>query len=638
VILTSFQIKDKAAPISGIGELELSYRQNGFSIEFAVPNAASPWKLRYRFRLEGLENRWVEVDSAHRVARYTGVAPGGYVFRAEASTDGRSWNPGGVALKIRILPPWWGTWWARSLAMLVLVGLLLGAHRLRVDALHRRQRLLAGLVEEKTAELESARNQAEAANRAKSAFLATMSHELRTPLNAILGFSGLLRDSGVTGTQREQVNIISRSGEHLLTLIDDVLDLAKIEAGKHVVAIASCDLHLLLNDVIEMMRVRAQSKNLELVCDMNPDLPRFVMTDAPKLRQVLINLLGNAVKFTSEGTVTLRLRAPAADDGRVLLHFEVEDTGIGIPAEAQGRIFEPFVQEGETTVQKGTGLGLTITRRFVELMNGTIGLESAPGRGTRFTVELPAELAQGVETAAPQAGHEPRFVLEPGQPEWRVLVVEDNPGNAMVLEQLLHQAGFRVRVAGNGALGVEQFRKWRPHFIWMDLRMPEMGGIAATRIIRALDGGEDVKIAAMSASALKSERDELLASGMDDFVSKPYRPKEVFESLARHLGVRYSQQGPAVGGSPEGGWIVRPEALAALPRPLFNDLKDAVVSLDRERIRSVSERVKETDEALSSALDRLVERFAFTAILGAIESSERQADAQGPGKIKEPSR
>ena len=396
MVLTSFQINEKHVPVGDINAIRLNHDQNGLTFEFAAPYAASPWKLRYRFRLEGMESSWIEVDSAHRSARYTDIPPDDYVFRVEASTDGRSWAPGGAAFRITIVPPWWGTWWARALAALLVVALLVVAYKLRVAALHRRQRQLTALVDRRTAELANARDQAEAANRAKSAFLANMSHELRTPLNAILGFSSLLRESGVSGEQREQVEIINRSGEHLLTLIDDVLDVAKIEAGKQSLAIAPCDLISLVNDVVEMMRVRAHAKNLELVWEQPPDYPRYVRADAPKLRQVLINLLGNAVKFTDEGTVTLRSSALAADDGGLRLRFEVEDTGAGIAVEDQTRIFEPFVQASQHGIQKGTGLGLTITRRFVEMMGGTIGLESDPGRGSRFTCRSPGGTGAGI--------------------------------------------------------------------------------------------------------------------------------------------------------------------------------------------------------------------------------------------------
>jgi CheY-like chemotaxis protein len=242
------------------------------------------------------------------------------------------------------------------------------------------------------------------------------------------------------------------------------------------------------------------------------------------LRHILVNLIGNAVKFTDEGRVTLRtdrLLEPTGD--RVLLRFQVDDTGVGIAAEDRARIFEPFVQVGRPGSQHGTGLGLTITRQFVELMGGTIHVESMRGRGSRFCVTLPAELTQ--EPVAMTASTEGARIagLEAGQPEYRILIVEDEAANRMVLERLLQNVGFHVRVAADGPQGVELFRTLRPHFIWMDLRMPVMDGMATARQIRALDGGREVKIAAVTASACADQRSEVLAAGMDDFVSKPYR-------------------------------------------------------------------------------------------------------------------
>jgi CheY-like chemotaxis protein len=460
-----------------------------------------------------------------------------------------------------------------------------------------------------------------------------MSHELRTPLNAILGFSNLLRESGVTREQSEHVSIINRSGEHLLTLIDDVLDLAKIEAGKQSLAAAPCDLISLVSDVVEMIRVRAHAKNLELVWVPSPDYPRYVRTDAPKLRQVLVNLLGNAVKFTEVGRVTLRTGTTAAVDGGLRLRFDVEDTGAGIAAEDQMRVFQPFVQASQGGVQKGTGLGLTITRQFVELMGGTIGLESAPGQGSKFSVEIPAEAAEESEVPVPQEGRESCPVLEEGQPEWRVLVVDDNVENTTVLEQMLRSAGFQVRVAQNGALGVEQFQQWRPHFIWMDIRMPVMDGMEATRRIRELDGGRDVRIAAVTASAFKGERDTVMSAGMDDFIRKPYRWNEIFDCMSRHLGVRYVREPAVAATADEVDCLLRPEALAALPAGLRRELLDAVLSLDARRIAPVVDRVRELDAPLASSLGWFADRFNYTAILNAIERSDQADEPQPNPKV-----
>ncbi|MFH1807616.1 MAG: ATP-binding protein [Pseudomonadota bacterium] len=313
----------------------------------------------------------------------------------------------------------------------------------------------------------AARDQAEKANRAKSVFLASMSHELRTPLNAILGFSSLLRqDAAASEEQRHMLDLIHRSGGHLLGLINNVLDMAKIEAGRNALQATAFDLHALLGDVVELLRQRAEAAGLRLSLELAQQVPRVVLADAGKLRQVLINLVGNAVKYTARGRVTLRASSRPADAaGQVRLLLVVEDTGAGIAAEDQARIFEPFVQLGHHAARRGTGLGLTITRQFVELMGGRIRVDSAPGQGARFCVELPLQVAAA---QALLAGHEaddrPRH-LAPGQPAQRILIVEDQPENSELLRRLLQQAGFQVQVAEDGARGVAAFEAWRPHLI-----------------------------------------------------------------------------------------------------------------------------------------------------------------------------
>ncbi len=400
---------------------------------------------------------------------------------------------------------------------------------------------LEHLVTQRTAELVEARDQAESANRAKSSFLANMSHELRTPLSVILASSELLSESNPTADQHEDITAISRSGQHLLGLIDDVLDVAKIEAGKEELAITANDLISTVRTAVEMMRGRAEEKHLALVYYQAPEVPRYVRIDAPKVRQILINLLGNAIKFTKEGTVTLRLSAQPADEpGRGRLCFDIEDSGVGMAQHDLGRIFEPFEQVRNPGPRTGTGLGLTITRRFVELMGGTLRVESEVGRGSRFVVELPLEPASESETYGAEPGPGHPFILEPGQPEWRVLIVEDDPESATVLRKMLTRAGFHVRVAENGALGIEAFQQWRPHFIWMDLGIPQLSGMETTRRIRHLEGGAEIRIAAITASADASERDGILRAGFDDFSFKPFRHTEIFFCMARHLGVRYS--------------------------------------------------------------------------------------------------
>jgi CheY-like chemotaxis protein/anti-sigma regulatory factor (Ser/Thr protein kinase) len=292
-----------------------------------------------------------------------------------------------------------------------------------------------------------------------------------------------------------------------------------------------------------MFRVRAEEKKLELRLIYSGEIPRNVLADSFRLQQALINLLSNALKYTKEGSITVRLHSESASaPGHALLVYEVEDTGVGIPAEDQERIFEPFVQVKTAEIHKGAGLGLTITRRLIELMGGAVEVRSEPGKGACFRLQIPVEGATGKEARRLESEAGEIFQLEAGQTESRVLVVDDEPDNWIPLKRLLEHAGFVVQTAENALDGVKIFREWRPHFIWMDLRLPDLDGFEATRIIRASEGGLVVKIAALTASGFLSERDKALAAGMDDYLCKPYRPREVFECLGRHLGVRYQRE------------------------------------------------------------------------------------------------
>jgi CheY-like chemotaxis protein len=302
-----------------------------------------------------------------------------------------------------------------------------------------------------------------------------------------------------------------------------------------------------------------------------------------------------------------------------MLIFDVEDTGIGIAPEDQARIFDPFVQAASPRTRKGSGLGLSISRHFVQLMGGTIQVESTLGRGSRFHVEVPALAVDSSEVMA-QVPNVGRVIgIEPGQPDYRVLIVEDQQENWLLLQRLLQTAGFQVRVAEDGVQAVEAFRVWHPNFICMDVRLRVMGGLEAARRIRELEGGRDVKIVAVTASAFASQRDEVLAAGFNDFLRKPYRPEEIFDCMARHLGVRFLN---GAGPQPAAGYLpatLRPEDLAALPAALRNELENAVISLDRNRISLILRHVSEQNATLASALTRLAEEFAYTSIFDALE-------------------
>ncbi len=466
-----------------------------------------------------------------------------------------------------------------------------------------------------------AQEKAETANRAKSVFLANMSHELRTPLNAILGFSKLMRDDvALSAEQHHTLDIINRSGEHLLGLINNVLDMAKIEAGRTALEPAVFDLHAMLRDIADLMRQRAEAKGLLLTLEIAADVPRVVKSDESKLRQALINLTGNAVKFTSLGFIALRLSARPADaSARLTLVIEVKDSGTGISAQDQPRIFEPFVQIGKKSDQKGTGLGLSITLQFVELLSGTILVESTLGKGTTFHVEIPVEAVESTMAVSTRSRETVVAHLAPDQPEFRILIVEDQEENWQLLRQLLEKAGFQVRVAVNGAEGVEVFQSWRPHFIWMDWRMPVMDGAEATRRIRTLEGGRNVKIVALSASVFMQDREQVLAAGADDFAAKPIEFEKIYDCLARHLAVRFvsEESSPAAGASLAD---LDRAALKVLPATLRRDLAAALVSLDAGRIAESIGHVAEVNPELAKVLEHHAGHLHYTIILQALHA------------------
>jgi signal transduction histidine kinase/DNA-binding response OmpR family regulator len=406
----------------------------------------------------------------------------------------------------------------------------------QVETLEAEVMARTGDLERRNVELMAAREQAEKANLAKSVFLSNMSHELRTPMNAILGFTQIMqRDAKATPAQKESLAIIGRSGEHLLGLINDVLELSKIEAGSAKINRSNFDLHLLLLSVKDMFRLRASDKGLQWLCEyFNSDLPRYVMADEGKLRQILINLVGNAFKFTDEGGVTMRV---AYRDQR--LEVEIEDTGAGVSEEDLGKLFKPFQQtaSGEKS-KEGTGLGLSITKQFIELMGGRVQVSSQVGVGSLFSFWIPLEESQQIPDEDFNTPDQ-RVVAVKGDKKHRMLVVDDKPENRLLMIQWLSMVGFEVREASDGQMAIEVWEAWEPHLIWMDMRMPIMDGYEATRRIKSHLKGQATVIIALTASAFEHEREMILSNGCDDFVRKPAREALIFRKIQEHLGVEF---------------------------------------------------------------------------------------------------
>jgi signal transduction histidine kinase/DNA-binding response OmpR family regulator len=499
---------------------------------------------------------------------------------------------------------------------------------LMVQRRYEREKLMAELEQEivirKKAEDELKRSQkaAEAANRAKSIFLANMSHELRAPLNTILGFSQMMgRDPDATAEQQEKITIINRSGGHLLGMINNVLDLSKIEAGRVELVPESFDLPQMLQDIGSMFEVCTESAGLRFDLQLDPSLAQYVKSDIGKLRQILTNLLDNAMKITSEGGISLRARAEpiAGDSAMVSLQLEVEDSGPGIPPDQLESIFEPFVQAGHVrTGPQGTGLGLSICKAFVELMGGEISVESWLGKGSLFHVGLPLALAKSTDAEDIKEVKPAVLGLEPGQSAWRILVVEDNAENRLLLNSLLLQVGFDTRQAENGEEAVTLFKQWQPHFIWMDMRMPVMDGYQATALIRSLPGGDTVKIVAITASAFKEQRESILEAGCDEVVHKPFQAHEIFETMREQLGVHYvyEEEADKPPSSAEGviDIALAKEMAASLPEQLFDELEQAAMALDMEETYEVLERIAEIQPELAGMLRMRVEEMDFSTI------------------------
>ncbi len=510
---------------------------------------------------------------------------------------------------------------------------------------------ILGLVEDitgsKQAEttLQVALAAAQDASIAKSRFLSNMSHELRTPLNIILGFSQVIvRSNSLSSDQKEQLKIINRSGEHLLYLINDILSISKIEAGQVTLNENRFDLYQLLNDLEQMLQLKTAVKGLHLIFNRAADVPQYVQTDESKLRQVLINLLGNAIKFTKSGSVTLRVRLATGDSqsrqsdgsrdkGEPISHtqfpitFEVEDTGPGIAPDEIDTLFDLFVQTqaGRQSMQ-GTGLGLPISREFVRLMGGNIIVNSQMGRGATFTFDVLVRESAPVDQ---KTSFTTKRVIgvEANQPIYRILVVEDLKENRLLMVKLLEPLGFQVREAVNGTEAITLWSTWEPHLIWMDMRMPVMDGYEATRQIKATLKGQATVIIALTANAFEEEREKVLSAGCDDFVRKPFRESVLFDKMAQHLGVRYLYEDENQIASQLLATIPKkliPEDLSVMPPEWVVQLHEAVLCANDALIFQLIAQIPQTEANLAYSLTDLVNNFRLDLLFDLTEASTNE--------------
>lgn len=503
-------------------------------------------------------------------------------------------------------------WDSRAIEIMLQIGSQLGVAVQQGELLAQTQK--------QATELSIAKNEAERANRAKSQFLANMSHELRTPLNAVLGYTQLMQMSAELPTVYEEyIDIIDSSGRHLLSLINDVLEMSKIEAEQTFLNLIDFNLYELLNEVENLFKLKAQDKQLQLSFERDCNVPQYFKGDRKKLRQVLINILGNAIKFTQQGQIRLQVSIK-----KQMLEFAIEDTGSGIAPEEIECIFLPFKQAktGQHSGE-GTGLGLSISKVFVELMGGTITVNSNVNRGTTFTFTTPLIAATSILPDKAIVSTGIPIAIAPHQ-SFRILVAEDRPTNRQLMVKILTSVGFEVREAVNGSEAIAIWREWQPHLIWMDMQMPVMNGFEACQQIKNSSQGQSTIIIAITASAFEEDRQKILSYGCDDIVCKPFRPKELFNKMAQYLGVKYiyrDSQPALQKRSLPTNYSLNDTSLKVMPSEWIERVKQWACEGNYSKLQQAIALIPPEQKNLKIALTDLVENFQFEAILDLISRS-----------------
>lgn len=546
VVITGLKIMNKPAKlktnITETREITLSYKDRFFAFSFAALDYNNPTENRFQYMLEGFDKEWVDSGTV-QTATYTNFDHGEYVFRVRAANSDGIWNEEGAAVRVVIAPPFWKTWWFRSLIIMLMALGAYGALMWRLRTAEAQKKNLGDLVDSRTEDLQreveehkltmeqlqDAKVAAEDANASKSVFLSTMSHEIRTPLNAIIGTSDLLSETEITSQQMRYVELLQSSGETLLALINDILDFSKIEAGQ----IELENIRFSLRDEVEgsvaTLASQAHAKGLELACRVAPDAPTSVMGDPTRLRQILLNLLSNAVKFTDSGEVVVDVEPVPASEGTGTLLFTVRDTGVGIDAKKLESVFDPFLQADSSTTRRygGTGLGLAICRELVNLMGGRIWVESKPGKGAlfRFTAQMP-------ETASPST---------PPVPELEghtVLVVDDNDSSRRILGEIFTAWDAKAVAVSNGEEALARLREVgtdRFDLLCIDQAMPGVDGLSLVRIIRQ-EFGEDLPIVMLTQGYMDCQ-DIFPKLGITSCCQKPVKLRGLIRAVFEATGV-----------------------------------------------------------------------------------------------------
>jgi signal transduction histidine kinase/CheY-like chemotaxis protein len=559
-MLTSLSLGASPAPLSG--GITVPYRRRSLDVGFAALTFVNEESVRFRHRVLGLDDTWTETRQAE--AHYPGLPPGRYRFQVQASAAPGQWSSPVAEVSFVVQAPWWRRWWA-LMGESLLTGLLFRqVWRWRVEAILRRQQELERAVADRTGKLaaeheravgQKARAEREKetvekqkvaieellwesrqAERAKNEFLANVSHEVRTPLNGIMGITDLVLQSGVTADQAENLRMIKLSSDSLLSLLTGVLDFSKMDAGKFALESSEFDPRNLVEDVVRTMSGLAQARQIELRAGIAPALPARLTGDPVRLRQVLVNLVGNAIKFTESGHVEIDVKPQMLEPKQTILHFQVRDTGIGISPEQQALIFEPFRQGDGSNSRRygGAGLGLAICARLISLMGGRIWVDSAPGAGSTFQFTARFGRADAAPLPVPRKEPAPSASIATPAGGLKILLVEDNAVNQKLARRLLENAGHSVTCAGDGKQALEAWESASFDLVLMDIQMPVMDGLEATAEMRRREklSGRHTPILAVTANAMQGDRERCLEAGMDGYVAKPIKREELFKAIA----------------------------------------------------------------------------------------------------------